>query len=63
MKTDKEPEILGSLASAIRSWPDDVAQYKGRNVYQDVLLDYLDEKHQQQLQQGLQIDNHNSYPY
>jgi len=58
-----EPSIPGRLASAIRSWPDDVAQYKGRTVYQNILLDYLDQKHQQQLQQGLQIDNLNSYPY
>jgi hypothetical protein len=40
-----------------------VAQYKGRKAYQDILLKYLDEKHQQQCDHGLQIDNSKSYPY
>ena len=44
----KEPGVPGRLASAIRSWPDDVAQYKGKKAYEDVLLKYLDEKHKEQ---------------
>jgi hypothetical protein len=60
----EESGVPGRLASAIRSWPDDVAQYKGKEAYQDIVLKYLDEKHQQQCDQGLQIDNSSkSYPY
>jgi alpha-1,2-mannosyltransferase len=59
----EEPGVPGRLASAIRSWPDDVAHYKGKKAHEDVLLKYLDEKHQQQCDQGLQIDNSKSYPY
>lgn len=32
----------GRLASAVRSWPADVAVYKGRRMYEDVLLGYLE---------------------
>jgi alpha-1,2-mannosyltransferase len=63
MEIAEEPGVPGRLASAIRSWPDDVAHYKGKKAYADVLLKYLDEKHQQQCDQGLQIDNSKSYPY
>jgi hypothetical protein len=59
----EEPGVPGRLASAIRSWPDDVAHYKEKEAYQDILLKYLDEKHQEQCDQGLQIDNSKSYPY
>ncbi|CAF2988873.1 unnamed protein product [Rotaria sp. Silwood2] len=54
------PELL---ASAIRSWSDDFSQYKGKSGYEDVILNYLDEKHQEQCDQGLQVDNSKSYPY
>ncbi|KAG9030574.1 hypothetical protein FRB95_003835 [Tulasnella sp. JGI-2019a] len=47
-----EPGVPGRMASAIRSWPDDVAQYKGQHQYKDVLLEYLDGMHEQQVQQG-----------
>ena len=59
----EEPGVPGRLASAIRSWPDDVARYKGKMAYEDVLLKYLDEKHQQQCDQGLEMDNLKTYPY
>lgn len=39
----REREVAGRLASAIRSWPDDVGIYKGRKMYQESLLRYLDE--------------------
>ncbi|KIK80278.1 hypothetical protein PAXRUDRAFT_833621 [Paxillus rubicundulus Ve08.2h10] len=39
----QERGVAGRLASAVRSWPDDVAFYKGRRRYRDVLLAYLDE--------------------
>ena len=62
----KEPGVPGRLASAVRSWGDDVAQYKGRERWQDVLLEYLDEKHQEQQEQGLTVDNEDregKYPF
>ena len=51
----KEPYVPGRLASAIRSWSDETARYNGREKYEEVLLEYLDRKHQQQLAAGLDI--------
>ncbi|MCJ1388850.1 mannosyltransferase [Xylographa bjoerkii] len=62
----QQPLVPGRLASAIRSWGDDVARYKGRERYQDVLLEYLDAKHQEQLDAGLVLskeDDVRSYPF
>jgi len=62
----QQPYVPGRLASAIRSWGDDVARYKGRERYQDVLLEYLDARHQEQLHAGLDVskeDDDRSYPY
>lgn len=56
----------GRLASAIRSWGDDVSKYKGRDRYGDVLLEYLDKKHAEQLANGLDMDKEEdvrSYPF
>lgn len=39
----RERGVANRLASAVRSWPDDVGVYKGRKMYRDVLLNYLDE--------------------
>ena len=39
----RERGVAGRLASAIRSWPEDVATYKGREMYRDVLVGFLDE--------------------
>ncbi|KAG8864862.1 hypothetical protein FRB96_003448 [Tulasnella sp. 330] len=47
-----EPGVPGRMASAVRSWPDDVAQYKGQYRYKDVLLMYLDGMHKQQVEEG-----------
>ncbi|EPS40629.1 hypothetical protein H072_5491 [Dactylellina haptotyla CBS 200.50] len=57
----KEPYVPGRLASAVRSWGEDVAKYKGRELYQSVLLDYLDKEHQKQLDQGIIIEGGDSY--
>ena len=46
-----EKGVPGRLASAVRSWGDDVSRYKGKERYQDVLLEYLDEKHDKQVEQ------------
>ncbi|EER26655.1 hypothetical protein CPC735_008280 [Coccidioides posadasii C735 delta SOWgp] len=62
----KEPYVPGRLASAIRSWGDDVSRYKGREKYGEVLLDYLDKKHEEQLAAGLDLEKEDeirSYPY
>ena len=62
----EEPYVPGRLASAIRSWGDDVSRYKGKERYQDVLLDYLDRKHAEQVANGLDLsreDEVRAYPY
>lgn len=62
----KEPFVPGRLASAVRSWGDDVALYKGRERYQDVLLEYLDGEHRRQVEAGLAVDEEeeeSKYPY
>ncbi|KAI9696100.1 MAG: hypothetical protein M1836_005931 [Candelina mexicana] len=62
----EQPYVPGRLASAIRGWGDDVSKYKGRERYQDVLLEYLDEKHQEQVANGLAVEKEDevrSYPY
>ena len=62
----EEPGVPGRLASAVRNWGDDVARYKGREKYQDVLLEYLDGKHKEQLEKGLVVEgdlHEGKYPY
>ncbi|KAE8155702.1 Alg9-like mannosyltransferase family-domain-containing protein [Aspergillus tamarii] len=62
----KEPYVPGRLASAIRSWGEDVARYKGREKYGEVLLEYLDRMHEVQVAQGLEVDKEEdvrSYPF
>ncbi|KAF2640287.1 hypothetical protein P280DRAFT_499018 [Massarina eburnea CBS 473.64] len=61
----KEPYVPGRLASAIRSWGDDVSKYKGKERYQDVLLEYLDQKHEEQVTNGLDLSKEDdvTYPY
>ncbi|KAK7031476.1 hypothetical protein R3P38DRAFT_2923822 [Favolaschia claudopus] len=39
----QEPGIAARFASAVRSWPDSVKEYKGEGRYSEVLLRYLDE--------------------
>ncbi|KAL4977285.1 Alg9-like mannosyltransferase family-domain-containing protein [Aspergillus desertorum] len=65
-KIAEEPFVPGRLASAIRSWGDDVAKYKGRGKYGEVLLEYLDRKHAEQVAAGLDLgkeDEMRSYPF
>jgi hypothetical protein len=62
----KEPYVPGRLASAIRSWGNDVAKYKGREKYGDVLLAYLDGEHQKQVDGGLDLSKESEahqYPW
>ena len=51
----EEAGVPGRLASAVRSWGDDVSRYKGRERYGDVLLEYLDRKHEEQVAAGLEV--------
>jgi alpha-1,2-mannosyltransferase len=50
----------------VRSWADDVSKYRGKEQFQEVLLEYLDKKHEEQLENGLEPDKedeHVQYPY
>ncbi|KAI4601027.1 hypothetical protein KJ359_012214 [Pestalotiopsis sp. 9143b] len=51
----QEDYVPGRLASAIRSWGDDVSRYKGKERYEEVLLEYLDNEHQKQVGRGLDL--------
>ncbi|KAI9725148.1 MAG: hypothetical protein M1828_003490 [Chrysothrix sp. TS-e1954] len=51
----EEDFVPGRLASAVRSWGDDVSKYKGKERYGEVLLEYLDMKHDEQLSRGLDL--------
>ena len=62
----KEPYVPGRLASGLRSWGEDVSRYKGKEKYEQVLLEYLDRKHEEQLANGLEVDKEEevrSYPF
>jgi len=62
----QEPYVPGRLASAVRSWGDDVSRYKGKEKYKDVLLAYLDKEHEKQVAGGLDMsreDEVRHYPY
>ncbi|KAL4866434.1 hypothetical protein BDV12DRAFT_187398 [Aspergillus spectabilis] len=61
-----EDYLPGRLASAIRSWGEDVSRYKGREKYGDVLLEYLDKRHEEQVANGLEVEREEevrSYPF
>ncbi|KLO16388.1 hypothetical protein SCHPADRAFT_901620 [Schizopora paradoxa] len=61
----KEPGIPGRMASAIRSWPEDVITYKGQRLYRDAILPYLDRQHEEQVRNGVvKVDEKISkYPF
>lgn len=62
----KEPYVPGRLASAVRSWDELVSNYKGKEEYAAVLLDYLDEKHKEQVDNGLDLEKEDEvrkYPW
>uniref|UniRef100_A0A0W0G467 Uncharacterized protein n=2 Tax=Moniliophthora roreri TaxID=221103 RepID=A0A0W0G467_MONRR len=48
----KEKGVPARLASAVRSWPEGVGRYKGRDNYETVLLDYLDKCAEEQRRDG-----------
>jgi len=61
----KEPGVPGRMASAIRSWPEDVQTYKGQHLYRDAILPFLDCKHAEQIKNGdVEVkDMSSKYPY
>ncbi|KAI1371679.1 mannosyl transferase [Hypoxylon crocopeplum] len=62
----EEDYVPGRLASAVRSWGDDVSKYKGKERYGEVLLEYLDKKHEEQVERGLDLTREEevrAYPY
>lgn len=62
----EELYVPGRLASAVRSWGDDVSRYKGKEKYEKVLLKYLDQKHKEQIEAGLRPEMEEearSYPF
>ncbi|TNY24390.1 hypothetical protein DMC30DRAFT_413325 [Rhodotorula diobovata] len=55
-KLADEPGVPGRMASAIRSWPQgdrSVTWYKGGELFNPVLLPFLDQKHKEQLAAGV----------
>ncbi|KAL4075696.1 hypothetical protein J3A83DRAFT_4222322 [Scleroderma citrinum] len=56
----RERGVAGRLASAVRSWPEDVATYKGRKMYREVLVGYLDEC---AAREGVTMEGMMGYPY
>ncbi|KAK5168738.1 uncharacterized protein LTR77_006047 [Saxophila tyrrhenica] len=62
----EEKGVPGRLASAVRSWGEDVGGYKGREKYEKVLLEYLDRRHEEQVADGLNVEGEEdarSYPW
>ncbi|QRV89729.1 alpha-mannosyltransferase [Ceratobasidium sp. AG-Ba] len=61
----EEPGVPGRLADAIRSWPPDVAEYKGQRLYVDAVLTHLDERHRYQVDQGIVREDQRdvNYPF
>ncbi|KAK0648485.1 hypothetical protein B0T16DRAFT_408267 [Cercophora newfieldiana] len=62
----EEDYVPGRLASAVRSWGEDVSRYKGKERYGEVLLEYLDRKHEEQLVRGLDMSREEEvrgYPF
>lgn len=62
----EEEYVPGRLASAVRSWGEDVSRYKGKERYGEVLLEYLDRKHEEQVRNGLEVEKEEesrAYPW
>jgi hypothetical protein len=49
----QEPHVPGRLAEAIRGWDETVSFYKGKSHWEGLLLPYLDEMHQKQVESGM----------
>ncbi|KAK0191428.1 hypothetical protein F5146DRAFT_1001243 [Armillaria mellea] len=53
----KEPGVPARMASAVRSWPESVETYKGKELYGSVLVEYLDKCAQEQAERGVKEDS------
>ncbi len=64
-KVAEEPGVPRRLASAVRSWGEDVVRYKGRERYGEVLLEFLDRKAEEQRERGVDLGEgeESSYPF
>ncbi|KAK0467850.1 uncharacterized protein EV420DRAFT_1501598 [Desarmillaria tabescens] len=59
----KEPGVPARMASAVRSWPDSVERYKGKELYGSILVEYLDKCAQEQAERGVKEDPAKKYPF
>ncbi|KAK0206070.1 hypothetical protein DFS33DRAFT_1312070 [Desarmillaria ectypa] len=59
----KEPGIPARMASAVKSWPESVETYKGKELYGSVLVEYLDKCAQEQADIGVKVDPAKKYPF
>ncbi|CAJ2500217.1 Uu.00g030700.m01.CDS01 [Anthostomella pinea] len=60
----KEPHVPGRLAEAIRNWDESMSHYKGKTHWDKILLPYLDEQHEKQMESGI-LEKHPEaeFPY
>jgi hypothetical protein len=63
VEISKEPHVPGRLAEAIRQWDDDVAMYKGKSHWEEILLPFLDEQHEMQKKAGVLDLPEAEFPY
>ncbi|KAG7445985.1 uncharacterized protein BT62DRAFT_146262 [Guyanagaster necrorhizus] len=59
----KEPGVPARMASAVRSWPESVQTYKGKELYGSILVEYLDKCAQEQADRGVKEDPTKKYPF
>ncbi|KAJ4360017.1 uncharacterized protein N0V89_000576 [Didymosphaeria variabile] len=59
----QEPHVPGRLAEAIRAWDGTVSHYKGRSHWEGIMLPYLDEMHQKQVESGALETEEGEFPF
>ncbi|KAF8897139.1 hypothetical protein BD779DRAFT_1489091 [Infundibulicybe gibba] len=59
----REIGVPGRLASALRSWPEDIARYKGARLYWDVLVEYMEKCSKEQAEEENSVEEKMRYPY
>jgi hypothetical protein len=62
-KIAEEPHVPGRLAEAIRSWDGEVGWYKGKEKWEGVVLEYLDEMAEEQRGRGVLEEKEREYPF
>ena len=60
-----EPILIAFLFLHAQSWPDPIAQSKGKALFADTMLPWLDDLHQKQIEAGVTgaEDRFDNYPY